>query len=195
MSQPDGYSTATIAGTTIQIEALILGSFVTLIVIFICTSCPVNICLVRCWLLRNGYGFCPCQHHRYIESHPAQDDEESDRDRRDLSQAPPPAYKNINQYQNVDLEQAEVVRIKEACYRLSVHCKSTESTSLPPDYTSHRLSVSVAPQEIQAGESQLPPLPYYDTTQLELMARRSATEEGTLREYRTSLLDVNTEKL
>ena len=94
---------------------------------------------------------------------------------RDLSQTPPPAYRNANQYQNVDLEHTEVVQIKEAYYyRVSFHCKSTEITSLPPDYTSQRLSISIAPQEIEAPEGQLPPT--YSTAQLELMARRTATE-------------------
>ena len=68
--------------------------------------------------------------------------------------------------------------MKEA-YRISSHVEP-ETTSLPPDYTSQRLSVSVAPQEIQVPEGQLPPT--YSTAQLELMAKRTAMEQGTLRE-------------
>ena len=115
------------------------------------------------------------------ESRSGQDDEE-----RDLSQVPPPAYRNVNQYQNVDLEHTKVVRTKET-YRISTHMEP-ETTSLPLDYTSQRLSISVAPQEIQAPEGQLPPT--YSTAQLELMARRTAVEQDALRE----LPEENTEK-
>ena len=188
--------TVEIAGTMVPIDKLILGVFITLLVIISCITCSVVICLVRCFLLRNGYEFCPSrkvpsrQHHGDIESQSEQDEEESGKVKaRDLSQAPPPAYRNANQYQNVDLEHTEVVRIKEAYYRLSVHGESVDTTSLPPDYTSHRLSISVAPQEIQVPEAP----PTYDTAQFELMARRVAMEEGTLRESRTSLPEVNTE--
>ena len=89
-----------------------------------------------------------------------------------LSQAPPPAYRNANQYQNIDLEHVEVVRMEET-YRIYTRMEP-ETTSLPPDYTSQRLSISVAPQKIQAPEGQLPPT--YSTAQLELMARRTATD-------------------
>ena len=185
-----------IAGTKIQIEKLILGVFVTLLAIISCITCSVVICLVRCFLLRNGYEFCPSQrvpsrqHHRDIENQPEQDEEESGKVRaRDLSQAPPPAYRNANQYQNVDLKHTDIVRIKETYYRLSVHCESVDTTSLPPDYTSQRPSISVAPQETQVPEAP----PTYDTAKLELMARRATMEEGSLRESRTSLPEVNTE--
>jgi hypothetical protein len=89
-----------------------------------------------------------------------------------LSQAPPPAYRNVSQYQNVDLEHTEVVRTEEA-YRITTHMEP-ETTSLPPDYTSQRMSISVAPQEEQAPEGQLPPT--YSTAQLALMARKAVTE-------------------
>jgi hypothetical protein len=56
-----------------------------------------------------------------------------------------------------------------------------ETTSLPPDYTSQRLTVSIAPQEVQATEGQLPPM--YSTAQLELMARRTASEQDAVREF------------
>ena len=94
------------------------------------------------------------------------DEEESGEDNRarDLSQAPPPAYRNAKQYQSVDLEHIEVIIIKETYYSLSVHCEPVDTTSLPPDYTSQRLSISVAPEKI---EGQQPP-PAYNTAQLEL---------------------------
>ena len=99
----------------------------------------------------------------------------------DLSEAPPPpSYRNVSQYQNVDLEHAEVVRMK-SIYRLSSHAEP-ETTSLPPDYTSARgddvtsegVSNGVGPQEMQITEGGLPPT--YSTAQMELMARRAATE-------------------
>ena len=110
---------------------------------------------------------------RDTESRFGEDDKE-----RDLSQGPPPAYRNVNQYQNVDLEHTEVVRT-EKTYRIFTHMEP-ETTSLPPDYTSQRLSISVAPQEVQASEGQLPPS--YSTAQLELMARKTAVEQEALRE-------------
>lgn len=171
------FTAAVIPGTKIQVEGLVIGLFITLIAIIICITCAIVICLVRCFLIRNGYEFCLSQRvasreqHRDIESQTEQDEEDSEKVRaRDLSQAPPPAYRNVSQYQNVDLEHTEVVRTEEA-YRISTHMEP-ETTSLPPDYTSQRLSISVAPQqEIQAPEGQLPPT--YSTAQLELMARRT----------------------
>ena len=158
-----------------QLETLIVSLFVMFIIVITCI-----ICLVRCSLVQSGYEFCPSRRvssrhcNRHNENQPEQDDEESREDNRarDLSQAPPPAYRNANQYQNVDLEHTEVVRIKETYYRLSVHGESVDTTSLPPDYISHRLSISVAQVEIQIPEAP----PTYDTAQLELMARRTATE-------------------
>ena len=189
MSDSDGFY---FAGSMISIQGLLVGAVFTGIAIFICLICSIIICLVRCSLLQTGYEFCPSRRvssryqNRDIEN---QDDEENGETRaRDLSQAPPPAYRNANQYQNVDLEHTEVVRTEEA-YRISTHMEP-ETTSLPPDYTSQRLSISVAPQEIQAGEGQLPPT--YSTAQLELMARRTAMELGTPREW-TSLSEENTE--
>ena len=176
----------------ISIEGLILGVIFTAITVFICLICLIIICLVRCSLLQTGYEFCPSQRvssryrNRDIENQPEQDDEESGEVRaRDLSQAPPPAYRNADQYQNVDLEHTEVIRMEET-YRIFTHM----TINLPPDYTSQGLSVSVAPQEIQIPEGQLPPT--YSTAQLELLARRTATELGTRREW-TSLSEDNTE--
>ena len=172
----------------ISIEGLIFGAIFTIITIIICLICLVIICLVRCSLLQTGYEFCPSRrvssrsryHHRDQQE---QDDEESREAgrARDLSQAPPPAYMNINQYQNVDLKQIEVVRTKEA-YRISSHLEP-DTMSLPPDYTPQRLSISVGPQEIhcQVPDGQLPPT--YSSAQLQLMARRTAMEQSTLREW------------
>ena len=193
MSELDGFY---FAGSMISIEGLILGTIFTGIVTFICLICTIIICLVRCSLLQTGHEFCPSgrvtsrYHIRDIENQPEQDDKEVYR-ARDLSQAPPPAYRNVNQYQTVDLERTEVVRT-EGTYRISTHMEP-ETTSLPPDYTSHqRQSISVAPQqEIQAPEGQLPP-PTYDSVQLELMARRTTMEQDTLREW-ISLLEENTD--
>ena len=151
---------------------------VTICVVVLCIICVIVICIVCC---------CPHQAcgqrrdsrlqsmQRDIESQLGQGDVESGQVRaRNLSQAPPPAYRNVSQYQNVDLEHTEVVRTEET-YRISTHMEP-ETISLPPDYTSQRLSISVAPQqEIQAPEGQLPPT--YSTAQLELMARRTAMEE------------------
>jgi hypothetical protein len=181
----------------ISIEGLILGTIFTGITVFICLICLVIICLVRCSLLQTGYEFCPSRrvssryHNRDIENQPEQDDEEVNR-ARDLSQAPPPAYRNINQYQNVDLEHTEVVRLEET-HRISTHIMKPETASLPPDYTPQTPSISVAPQEVQAPEGQLPPT--YSTAQLELMARssRAMMEQDTPREW-TSISQANRER-
>ena len=109
---------------------------------------------------------------RETETQEQENDDEEAYKTRILSEAPPPVYRNANQYQNVDLEHTEVARMQET-YRISTRMEP-ETTSLPPDYTSERLSISVAPQEIQASEGQLPPT--YSTAQLELMARRTATD-------------------
>ena len=126
---------------------------------------------------------CHCLHHvlcpksnlltvsRLYRGQPEQDEEENgDIRARNLSQGPPPAYRNANQYQNVDLEHTKVVK-STVTYRVPTNSE-VETTSLPPDYTSQRLSISVAPQEIQASKGQQPPT--YSTAQLELMARRTA---------------------
>ena len=151
---------------------LIVSVLIAVIVVIICIVCTIVVCVMFC--VRNQ----TCSRIRVTRLHrdqPDQDEEESgDTCRaRDLSQAPPPAYRNANQYQNVDLEHTEVVRMEEA-YRISTHMEP-ETTSLPPDYTSQRLSISVAPQEIQVPEGQLPPT--YSTAQLELMARRTVMEQ------------------
>ena len=182
------------ADTMIQLEGLIVGLIITIITVVICVICTIITCLVRCSLLQTGYEFCPRvvpsrQHHRGIENQPEQDDEESGETRTyDLSQAPPPAYRNIYQYQNVDLEHITVVK-STATYRIPSNSEP-ETTSLPPDYTSQRISISVASQEIQVPEGQLPPT--YSTAQLELMARRTAMEQDTIREW-ASLPEDNTE--
>ena len=151
---------------------------VTITIVVLCIVCVIVICIVCCFPRQacNQRRESRLQStQRDIESRLGQDDEESGEDNRvrDLSQAPPPAYKNANQYQNVDLEHTEVVRMEEA-YRISTHMEP-ETTSLPPDYTSQRLSINVAPQEIQVPEGHLPPT--YSTAQLELMARRTAVEQ------------------
>jgi hypothetical protein len=174
----------------ISIEGLIVATIFTGITVLICIICLIIICLVRCSLLQTGHEFCPSRRvpsrycNRDIKNQPEQDDEEVNR-ARDLSQAPPPAYRNINQYQNVDLEHTEVVRLEET-HRISTHIMKPETASLPPDYTPQTPSISVAPQEVQAPEGQLPPT--YSTAQLELMARSShgMMEQDTPREW-TSL--------
>ena len=191
MSKLDGFF---FAGDMISIEGLVLGTIFTGITIFICLICLIIICLVRCSLLQTGHEFCPSRrvssryHHRDIENLPEQDDDEVNR-ARDLSQAPPPAYRNVNQYQNVDLEHTEVVRIEER-YRISTRMEP-ETTSLPPDYASQRLSISVAPQEVQAPEGQLPPT--YSIAQLDLVARSSHAIEQDLPREGTSLSQANRE--
>ena len=169
---------------------LIASVLIVVIIVILFIVCTVLVCVMFC--VRSQI----CSRVRVVGLHrdqPEQDEEESgDVRARDLSQAPPPAYKNVNHYQNVDLEHTEVVRTEEA-YRISTHMEP-ETTSLPPDYTSQRLSISVAPQqEIQAPEGQLPPT--YSIAQLELMARRTAMEECrlSLRESGATLAEVNTD--
>ena len=167
---------------------VIIGVVVTVPVLLICVVCVVNI--VCCSLLQSGQEFCPQRSvpssRRNTENQLEQDDEETEEPRvRDLSEAPPPAYRHVEDYKNVDLEHAEVVRLKQTMYRLSSHLEP-ETESLPPDYVSNRgedemserVSISVAPQQTPEGE--LPPT--YSTAQLELMARRTATELNTITE-------------
>ena len=151
---------------------LIISVLIAAIIIIICIVCTVIVCVMFC--VRNQ----TCSRIRVTRLHrgqPEQDDEESGETGRvrDLAQAPPPAYRNANQYHNIDLKDTEVVRTEET-YRIFNHLEP-ETTSLPPDYTSQRLSISAAPQEIQVQEGQLPPT--YSTAQLELMARRTAMEQ------------------
>ena len=152
---------------------LIVSVLIAVVIVIVCIVCTIVVCVMYC--ARNQG--CSCIRVRVTGLHrsqPEQEDEEGGDDRaRDLSEVPPPAYRNANQYQNVDLEHTKVV-ISTAMYRLPAN-SGVETTSLPPDYTSQRLSISVAPQEIQAGEGQLPPT--YSTAQLELMARRTAMEQ------------------
>ena len=171
--------------SAVDIGGVIITLVVTVFIILVCIICTVVACIMRCSILRrNGQrSFIRPEIQRslsarYRDEESQPEEENGDVRARDLSQAPPPAYRNANQYQNVDLEHTEVVRMEEA-YRISTHMEP-ETTSLPPDYTSQRLSISVAPQEMPTPEGQLPPT--YSTAQLELMARRTATELGTLRE-------------
>ena len=170
-----------------EFEGVIITLVITVFIIVVCLICTVFACVLRYFSGRNrdvlARSYIRPEIQRALSARYRDEEnqvEEDDRTR-DLSEGPPPAYRNVNQYQNVDLEHTEVVRTEEA-YRISTHMEP-ETTSLPPDYTSQRLSISVPPQEIQAGEGQLPPT--YSTAQLELMARRTAMELGTLREETT----------
>ena len=169
---------------------IIIGVFFSVTVFLCCALCTVIIvCLVRCSLLQSGQEFCPRRlpsSRRNTENQLEQDDEETEEPRvTDLSEAPPPAYRHVEEYKNVDLEHAEVVRLKQTTYRLSSHLEP-ETESLPPDYVSNRgeddmserVSISVAPQQTPEGE--LPPT--YSTAQLELMARRTAMGPNTITE-------------
>ena len=177
-----------------ELGGLIVGLIATVITIMVCLVCTIVICIVKCSVGQDGQepSIRPEIQRslslRYRDEENQDDEEGGEARTRDLSQAPPPAYRNVNQYQNVDLEHTEVVRMKET-YRVSAHLEP-ETTSLPPDYTSQRLSISVAPQELQVPEGQLPPT--YSTAQLELMARRTAMEQDTIREW-ASLPEDNTE--
>ena len=149
---------------------LIISVLIAVVIVIIFIVCTITVCVMFC--VRNQT-FSRIRATRLHRDQPEQDEEgNGDIRARDLSQGPPPAYRNVNQYQNVDLEHTKVVK-STAMYRLPTNSE-VETTSLPPDYTSQRLSISVAPQEIQAyaSEGQLPPT--YSTAQLELMARRTA---------------------
>ena len=168
---------------------LIISVVIAAIIVIICIACTIIVCVMFC--VRNQ----TCSRIRVTRLHrdrPEQDDEESGETSRarDLSQAPPPAYRNANQYQNVDLEHTEVVK-STTIHRLHPPTNYfVDTTSLPPDYTSQRLSISVASQEIQVPEGQLPPT--YSTAQLELMARRIATEQlGNSNLMYSTCADVN----
>ena len=181
-------------------EGLIFSLIVTVITIVVCLVCTLVICCVRCSINSgdNGQGQLfsggsilhrspPNGHQRDVEYQMEQEEEENrERTREwDLSEAPPPAYRHVEEYKNVDLEHAEVVRLKQTMYRLSSHLEP-ETESLPPDYVSNRgedemserVSISVAPQQTPEGE--LPPT--YSTAQLELMARRTAMGPNTVTE-------------
>ena len=180
--------------TLAEVDGLVITVTFTAFIILVCLICTTVACAIRCFKLRqNGQGgsfirpdIVRALSARYRDEENQDEDENGEVRARDLSQGPPPAYSNVNQYQNVDLEHTEVVRTEEA-YRISTHNNTMEpeTTSLPPDYTSQRLSISVAPQEIQASEGPLPPT--YSTAQLELMARRTAMELGTVTEENTEV--------
>ena len=159
---------------------------ITVAILLVCTVCAVVVCVLCCLPCDT----CPQrllarQHERDEESTSQQNGLETVESRStQLSESPPPAYRNVSQYRNVDMEHDEVVRLR-SMYRLSSHMES-ETLSLPPDYistqgedeTTERLSRSVAPQEMQVEGGQLPPT--YSTAQLELMARRTVTEDENL---------------
>ena len=188
------------------LEGLIVSLVITIVTVVVCLVCTVIICLVRCSssddsdreyflgsMLRRTLG----RYQRDVVSRAEQqaDEEEENATTRvfDLAESPPPAYRNVSQFQNVDMEHAEVVRLR-SMYRLSSHMESG-TLSLPPDYistqgedeTTERLSSSVAPQEMQVEGGQLPPT--YSTAQMELMARRTASVE----EYLPSELATDVE--
>ena len=160
----------------------IVSLVITVAILLVCIVCAVFTCLVCC-------NSCLCQacvtihHQRHTENQSKQEDDETNEPKGgNLSEAPPPSYKHAEEYQNVDLEHAEVVRLKQSTYKLSSHVE-LEEVSLPPDYTSNRgdhdMSVRMsvaAPQQTQVKDGQLPPT--YSTAQLELMARRTATEQN-----------------
>ena len=151
---------------------------ITVAILFVCIVCAVITCFVCC--SPKCCKMCPTRHQQRDNESEEDDDETIQPRVRDLSEAPPPAYRHVEEYKNVDLEHVEVVRLKQTMYRLSSH-PEPESESLPPDYVSNRgedemserVSISVAPQQTPEGE--LPPT--YSTAQLELMARRTATEQ------------------
>ena len=171
-----------------KLEELIAAIFVTTVVLIILSICTIVVCIVRCSLLRSGYEFCP---RRLPSSRQWRDDEEMNIDQddktgdRDLSEAPPPSYRHINQYQTVNID--SVVRLK-SIHRLSSHTEphaEPETTSLPPDYTStrgddvtsERVSNGVGPQEMQITEGGLPPT--YSTAQTKQPATRHSIEVRT----------------
>ena len=180
-------------------EGLVISLIVTVVIIVLCLVCALVICCVRCFIISGDDGQgqlfsggsilhrTPNGHQRDVEYQMEQEEEENREGARvrDLSEAPPPAYRHVEEYKNVDLEHAEVVRLKQTTYRLSSHLEP-ETESLPPDYVSNRgeddmserVSISVAPQQTPEGE--LPPT--YSTAQLELMARRTAVGPNTVTE-------------
>ena len=113
--------------------ALIISVLIAVVIVIIFIMCTVTVCVMFC------IGNQTCSHiirvSRLYRDQPEQDDEENgDVRARDLSQGPPPAYRNANQYQNVDLEHTKVVK-STVTYRLPTNSE-VETTSLPPDYTS-----------------------------------------------------------
>ena len=183
--------------TLAEIDGLVITVTFTAFIILVCLICTTVACAIRCFKLRqNGQGgsfirpdIARTLSARYRDEENQDEDENGEVRARDLSQGPPPAYRNVNQYQNVDLEHTEVVRIEER-YRISTRMEP-ETTSLPPDYASQRLSISVAPQEVQAPEGQLPPT--YSIAQLDLVARSSHAIEQDLPREGTSLSQANRE--
>ena len=157
----------------------LLSLIITVVVLVVCIVCFIIIFLVCC--LPNQMILCPNARMRRRDTQrqfEEEDEEMGGAKERDLFEAPPPAYKNVSQYQNVDLQHAEVVRMK-SVYRLSSHAEP-ERASLPPDYTStrgddvtsERVGINLGPQGIEVVRGQLPPT--YSSAQMELMARRLA---------------------
>ena len=183
--------------TLAEVDGLVITVTFTAFIILVCLVCTTVACAIRCFKLRQngqeGSSIRPdiarTLSARYRDEENQDEDENGDVRARDLSQGPPPAYRNVNQYQNVDLEYTKIVK-STAMYRLPTNSE-VETTSLPPDYTSQRLSISVAPQEIQASEGQLPPT--YSVAQLELMARSSHAMEQDISREEASFSQANRE--
>ena len=159
----------------------IFGLFIAFSIIAVFIMCVVGCIQYR----KRKQGQRPHQTNRGVLSQPRRDMDtqnppsEQDHDEengeayraRDLSQAPPPAYRNAKQYLNVDLEHTEVIQLT-AMYRISTHSmEPEESNPSPPQYTSvgndsevHSFEILnssvVYPQEMQ--EDRLPP-PYGTT--------------------------------
>ena len=156
----------------LKLETLLTTIFGLLIAFSVIGTCIT--CIVSCIQYRkHKQAQRTCQHQRDVETqdqpteqeHNEEENEEDSR-ARDLSQAPPPAYRNANQYLNVDLEHTEVVQMS-AMYRISTHSEEQEVSNLsPPQYTSvgNDSTETYLPgipnsSMIYPGESQLPP-PY-----------------------------------
>ena len=173
-------------------EGLVISLIITVITLVVCLVCTLVICIVRCsvrdcadegrgQLFSGGSTLhrSPNGHARQgdLEYQMEQQEEEGEEGTRewDLSEAPPPSYGHVKEYKSVDIERAEVVRLKRSTYRLSSHMEP-EEVSLPPDYASNRGEDDTSERAISAAleDGQLPPT--YSTAQMELMARRSATE-------------------
>ena len=127
--------------------ATIFGLFIVFSVIALFIMCTVG--CIQCHKRkqaqrsrqRNRRGLNLPQRNMETQDQPTEqdhDEEENEEDRktRDLSQAPPPAYRNANQYLNVDLEHAEVVQMS-AMYKISTHSEEQEVPIFsPPQYNS-----------------------------------------------------------
>ena len=193
-----------VLNTTVELEGLVVSLVITIITLLVCIICMIVICIVRCSLQDNGQGFLPRtftmqQSQRDPENQEELQQETGDESGvRDLSEAPPPAYRNVSEYQNVDVEHAEVIRMK-SMYRLSGHMEA-EITSLPPDYIStrgedevpQRYDIAAVTRELtEVPEGELPPT--YSTAQLALMGRRTADPNPNPPRELSTLTEDNTE--